>query len=396
MNYILNIDWLALYCTCPIANYFGCAEMSDAFEREQRRFLIATNDLKNRGGLWFKKQPYGTRQFEHLYFCYIGKEKFAEVQIHPHAGSILHPDSAIVKVENRRLYAPNLWQVLDAFLRSCQLVVQNISRLDLAADFVQFHKYLCPRFIEDVMSSKICHIGRGGGGAYFVQRSRDDMNQGQRAIHFNGLSYGSHSSAVRAYLYNKTIELVTVADKPWIREKWNAAGLTDPLKPWQRQFVWRLEISIKAEGLTYKAPTEDATNEENVRIDYPRLKRDTNADDLKDLYRAYVNKYFRFYVNAPKITNVTVWSRKHGVDLFGDGNTYKVAPKLRPVNGSTRTERILIKSLWQMADKYRIFEDDETTLAAARTLSTQLAKGTDLDQWMKERKYDWDIPSYNH
>lgn len=396
MDYILNIDWLSLYCTCDTPDYFASADMVDAFEVESKRFPDRSNDLKNRGGLWFAKQPYGTRQFSKLYFAYMGKEKFAEVQLCPHSGSILPFDAAILKVDNRRLYAPNLWLLLDAFLRSCRLHVLNISRLDLAADFVSFYKYPCVRFIEDVMNSKICHIGRGGGGAYFVQRTRDDMNKGEHAIHFNGLSYGSHSSAVRAYLYNKTIELVTVADKPWIREKWIAAGLIDPRKNWRSQYVWRLEISIKAEGLIYKAPTEDATSEENVRVDYARLRKEDNAEDLRDLYRAYVNKYFRFYKNAPKITNVTQWSRRHGIDLFGDGICYRMTTALKPINGGTRTERILIKSLYQLANKYRIWEDDEETLRIARSLSAQLAKGTDLTQWMRDKRYEWDIPAYNH
>lgn len=396
MDYILNIDWLSLYCTCDTPDYFATADMVDAFEVESRRFLDRTNDLKNRGGLRFTKQPYGTRQFSSLYFAYVGKEKFAEVQILPHTGSILPRDAAMVKVENRRLYAPNLWELLDAFLRSCRLHVQNISRLDLAADFLQFHKYPCVKFIEDVMNSKICHIGQGGGGAYFIQRKREDMNRGEHAIHFNGLSYGSHSSKARAYLYNKTFELDKVADKPWIREKWIAAGFVDKYRDWKTQYVWRLEISIKAEGLTYKTPTEDGTTEENVRIDYGRIRKEDNAEDLRDLYRAYVNKYFRFYVNAPKITNVTQWYQRHGVDLWGDGIFYKISPALKPTNGSTRTERILIKQLWQLAEKYRVFEGDEETLKTARTLSVNLAKGTDLAEWMKHKKYEWDCPSYNH
>lgn len=396
MRYILNIDWLALYCTCDIADFFGDCSMTEDFAKRQRQFLSSANDLEDKGELRFMVQPYGSRQFRHIYFCYVGKDKIAEVQIHPHAGSILPKDSAIVKVENRRLYAPNLWQLLDAFLWACHLKVVNLSRLDLCGDFVKFNSYDCCRLIEDVMSSKICHIGRGGGGAYFVQRTRNDMNKGQRAIHFNGLSYGSHASAVRAYLYNKTIELCTVGDKPWIREQWEKAGLIDPSKDWREQFVWRLEISIKAEGMTYKAPKEDGTTEENVRIDYPRIRREDNAGDMRDLYRAYVNKYFRFYVNAPNISNVTVWSKRHGVDLFGDDYQYRIGSRLKNVNGSTRTERILIKSLWQIAEKYRIFDGEDETVAETRTLAGRLAEGTELTEWYKNKRKEWDVPAFEH
>lgn len=396
MNYILNIDWLTLYCHYSGLDDFApyslvVKEINETFDTLKRAIPESSADLS--GDISFRKQAYGTRQFRNLYHVYIGKEKFAEVQMTPHS-SILDPRSVMVKIENRRLYTDPKFIDINIFLRACKFSLQSISRIDLAADFRKFSFIDCPSFIARVMDSTYRHIGRGAGAAYFVHGSVKTKAGSQGLLKYNGLSYGANSSTCRVYLYNKTLELLSVKDKPWIRDAWTKAGLISDLYYWQKQDVWRLEVSIKADGMEVKTPTTD-----RHKINYQDIKTkdfDPQSVNLETIYFSFIKRKFKFIRNRAGITNI---SREPVLKLFGEERPTPLSPAPRNVTGGNRTERIVLKFLWQMCDSYRALdnEDDQgrnLTQDLSHDLASSLAKATDLVEWLQEKRKVWENPNH--
>lgn len=360
MKYTFAIDWLSLWCRCLDGTF--CTEQLE--------------DGVRRVGDWtYKKHERGTRQFHNLYDVKLGKNNIAVVASEE-VNTTIGEHVCLVKFDNRLLYSSDLWKVVDCFLYDHNLAVLNITRLDLAADFNDFaNGYEPPQFIADFASKKIRHKGRGNGDLHFTHFSKPDkLGFSIAQLIYTGLSFGSHDSDVRAYMYNKTFELMTVKDKPYIRELWVRGGLDIT------RDVWRLEISIKSKGMRFR----DKETGDKIRIKETTCK---DSAELLKIYHTFVRKYFFFLKNRPFITNI---SREPMIPLFADSPYYDHGV-IRDLSCSNRTERILIKQLWQLAEKYRgdgMHQDEGIT----RTMAYDLAKGCDLEGWLMNKQSSWETP----
>lgn len=376
MRYTLNIDWLSVYC---IAHTWA------------KKQYIVTNDITEVDGFTYQRQQYGTRQFKVLTFVYEGKEKFAEIQSQPFSG-ILEEGACIVKFDNALLYRPFLGDRVMAFLEVHNLQPKSISRLDVAADFLRFESYDVVPFIRDFMAMELRHIGRGNGASYFEHRAKKDKVTGHSiySMQYSGLSFGSHSSDVRIYLYNKTKELAEVSDKPYIRDSWTAAEFGNYSGLWLSQYmrnemqpVWRLEVSLKGKGLKFK----DATTMQIVEVNVPDV---FDPDFLRTLYFTMIHDYFQFVKNRKGITNIT---REPRIDLFGTDAPIINRRALRSVSGGNMSERITIHKLWQMSEEYRKMDNEEDRYRTQQ-LAHDLAKATDLLQWLRDKRPTWGTKQY--
>lgn len=353
MNYALSIDWLSFFCTS------------------------ATGLLCEYEGRWtYKHAEHGTRQFRQLVYVQMDGEDFAEVQQEP-CSNILKSNSLIVKFCNRFLYSRGLWYLVDKFLAAHNLQIQNVSRIDICADFNAFARGLHPiSLISRFLSSEYRHIGRGIGSAYFNHGAKKESKFSRSYLNYTGLAFGSKKSECRAYLYNKSFELLTVKDKPHIRQLWRESGLTCD----GSRDVWRLEISLTSKGMRFK---DKETSKEYI-ID--RGKIGENAE-LSRIYFAFVKSLFSFVVNRPNITNI---SREPRIELF-NGEPYICRAVLANDDEGNRTERILIKQLWQMTETYRgndIVEDE----GVSKLLAQNLAQSCGLGDWLARKKNIWDKP----
>ena len=251
MIYVLSIDWLAIHCHwCPPVKPIesGAVAAPDGLATDWQPIFGTEQTLDGAYPWRFKLEEYGTRQFSRLYRVAIpnaegGWDEFAEIQASPHSG-ILNRASVIIRYVNRALYMPDFWELAERLLSDQQFQFVGISRIDICGDFNQFKHCTPIQLIEDFAAKKLRHIGRGVGALYFDHGIMFDKvtRSKEYGVRYTGLSFGTHSSDVRVYLYNKSFELLTQGDKPWIRDQWNAAGL-DPKN------VWRLEVSIKAKGI---------------------------------------------------------------------------------------------------------------------------------------------------
>lgn len=353
MIYALSIDWLSFYCQSE----------SGVLDESQDRYE-------------YERAPYGTRQYRELIFCSLAGEDFAEVQQVP-CSSIIKERTLIVKICNRFLYHINLWYLVNEFLDRHKLRVLNLSRVDLCADFNTFYRGLSPvSFIKGFLSSEYRHVGRGDGSSYFNHFACKQGKESVSKLVYTGLKFCSKKSAANVYLYNKTYELMTVHDKPHIRMLWRKVGLTNTAK----DPVWRLEVSITSKGMRF---TNKDTGEE-VKITKDLLSQPCGVSLI---YHTFVKSLFSFVRNRSGITNIT---REPRIQLFNGEPCITRTTTSRGDSGD-RAEKILIKQLWQMHDRYRgseIIEDE----GVAKILAAELVRSCDLERWFDSKCKTWKKP----
>lgn len=353
MIYVLSIDWLSVFCI-----YAG---RDDIWEP------VDTDTFS------YKKEDFGTRCFSRFHRARIknvegGWDEFAEIQSIPYS-SILPAYAIIIRFVNRVLYMPDFWDVAGRFLALNQIEIRGISRIDICADFNQFATMDPKSLIEGFAAKKYRHIGRGVGSLGF----NHGVIKGEYGVNYTGLTFGTHSSDAHVYLYDKTFELLTQGDKPWIKERWKRVGL-------DMRRVWRLEVSIKSGGLKFK----DKKSGDVIEVDAPMIAESASLDKI---YHTFIRKLFSFIVNRAGIKNIT---REPRIVLFEGAPAYDRGAicNLSPGN---RMERILIRQLWQMGDTYRgaYIYDAKTS---ARDFATRIAAATGLYQWLEEKQNEWETP----
>lgn len=173
--------------------------------------------------------------FRGLDYFYIQQEPIS---------SALKRGLMLIKVANRVLYSEKYVSLLLDFLKSFNLQYKGVSRLDIAYDCNYFYNGRSPKkFLHDY----ICKPLEQKGGVYlanvkkhvtFFEKSISSNTQ------YSYVKFGMGTGGRSAYMYDKSIELREVKDKPWIRKMWADNGLIDDNKT----HVWRSEISIKAQG----------------------------------------------------------------------------------------------------------------------------------------------------
>ena len=262
---------------------------------------------------------------------------------------------------------PDFWDVVNRFMSLNQIEIRGISRIDICADFNQFATLDPKALIEGFAAKKYRHIGRGVGSLGF----NHGVKNGDYGVNYTGLTFGTHASDAHVYLYDKTFELLTQGDKPWIKERWKRVGL-------DLRNVWRLEVSIKSQGLKFK----DKKTKEVIEVGADMVSADASLDKI---YHTFVRKLFSFVVNRKGIKNI---SREPRLVLFEDKPAFDRG-SISNLSPGNRMERILVRSLWQAADKYRgMWQERNET----QYLATSIAQSTGLFEWLQEKQTEWETP----
>lgn len=314
LNYSIAVDWLQVYC--ENSNY-GVIDFSDIYSPYYS----------------FVRQPCSSRQFEYIYNVYDSEcELYAVVQSHPFS-KIINKKGCIVKLANRELYKRNFSARFLDFLNIFQLKYKSISRLDVCFDCNAFVNGMTPRkLISSLMKGSILKNNQGRAAIEF-----ETHKVGQ----WQGIRFGSATSAVTTVLYNKTKELAEVKDKPYIRELWWLNGVDDTRE------VWRVEIRIKS----------DATNV--VRTDTGeifRLSPDSVRTDklIEDVFFSYAKQYFAFKRNNGTRNK----SRMPDVRLFPERKITTKAVRITQASDATRSDRIFLRKLCSLEYELREVPDE--------------------------------------
>lgn len=310
---LVSVDWLELYC-----------------QSKTREFFTGL-DIMEVGGLSLKLKGNGTRFFSYLYEVWQDKELLATLVAVPRA-SFLNPRMVLLKLENRQLYSQQ-WAALSCdLLKRLGLSYKGITRLDLCCDLKRFRNDWRPHaFIKKYMETKsddFDYITRKGSNEFTCHGSKS--HGGLSKLDY--ICWGSRTSQVRAYIYNKSKELREGAhSKPWIQDFWSRNGLMKDSK----NDIWRCEISIRSQGMNIL--NFDTGELFKLKPEYLDSQR-----AVEKLFRIYAEKYFCFSMRNGKKKQRNF----DRIDLF----EYDTRPLSRPVScknfrDTGRTERTIANNI---------------------------------------------------
>jgi hypothetical protein len=220
--------------------------------------------------------------------------------------------------------------------------------------------------IKRFVNSEYLKIGQG----------KYSLNGSQSFEHtFDYLRFGSKTSDINIYLYNKTKEFAEVKDKPYIKERWKRCGVD------AEKTVWRLEVSLKSSGSNYL----DRRSGELKKVHYADINND---GFLYQYFFSFVIKYFKFVKNDGK-------SRKDRMDtvvLFDDFYTPFIPCYLPNTAGASKSDKIFLKKLHLLDQELRGF-NEEAVMERDKLLNTFILS-TELTEYYKEKKDYWHVDTY--
>lgn len=263
--------------------------------------------------------------------------------------------SCSVKVENALLYAGEWNKLLHDFLKKAGATIKNITRLDICCDINLFANELHPsELIRCYLYGGLYNPIRKGSNQFSIIG-----NKSLDSIELQTIRFGSATSAVKVYMYNKTKELEEVKDKPYIRECWERAGL-------DCSDVWRIEISVTSAGTFLKRKQENVKDDffhnEIITLDnyrFLRLRGDMlrTEYEIRNIFITYQREYFRFVDNQGQ--KFTKDMREiHLFDFSDDVILYKPC-SMKSYIKVGRTEKVVANKLFEVCETYNDLTTDE-------------------------------------
>lgn len=289
-NYMVSIDWLQAYC-------HGCIVEAGEYPSSIGTITAVLEDG-------------GTANFLRRMTLSCRGVEIATLLQSPKY-SIFDRRMTELKLHNRVLYTSVPVKILLDICKALKLEYKGISRIDLCCDC---NTLSGGRSVEELISSfvhlragEVGHIIRKGSARYNLHGN----NHRKAAIRHESIKFGSVTSSCVPYIYNKSLELISVKDKPWIREAWKHAGLVhiidkeglqrlsskelaaklddEGVSEFIRSGVWRFEISIKGRG-------KDLLNVQDGELFKLSLDSISTASKIEELFMTYAAKYFCFRV----------------------------------------------------------------------------------------------------
>lgn len=327
-TFLFACDWFQIFC-----HAHGTIEKGSKFPGVQNTpFGIRAEYVAERGE---EVSPL----FNQHYMITWKKRRIAHLSLEPRPSS-LHPLSAMLKVDNRLLYEPDWLFYLRDVCAALQLEIRNISRVDIAADFVEFCDGRQPlNFVKAYMQ-----VARKGHPSFIRCGSNKFCTYGRKSmteLSFDYVRWGSRDSEVCTYLYNKSKELKEKKDKPWIRERWHVLRGDD-----EQRDVWRIEFSINSQGLKL-AHISDAYIFDLFIDDFSTFEK------VRELFYIYAEKYFKFRV-------FEAGEQRHKRELpFANLLPPCESQEFRKVsvsraNASGHTELVIFNRLQQIIDEHSL------------------------------------------
>lgn len=333
---IISIDWLQIYADVSLLKY------SDEYEA--------------------KILDYGTKNFEILEEVYLQGSLFCSVQRKPRS-EIIKSHTAVIKFENSLLYFADAETIIATFLRECEIHLLSITRIDLAVDFKKFKNGLLPQsLIKGFMKEKFLKNGRGKYTLIGSQKNVLDVSY---------LRFGTKSSDVNVYLYNKSLEMKEKVYKPYIAERWKQLE-GSPL-----QDVWRLEFSLTAKATTF-------IDEQTGEIQTITLNTFSNTKQQKEIISALEKRYFEFKVNDGQ-KNKTRMKRLLLLDLEQTTFTNRYLPAGSDIY---KRDKILMKNLYTLDKEHRDIPD--YLIEAKTDLIDFMTQNQTLKEYYDSKVLQWD------
>lgn len=280
----------------------------------------------------------------------------------------INKNCGTLKIENYILYHENRCAIIDQITSDLKLYVIGTTRIDLAGDFRHIAGRLPELLIRDILEERVYKVGHARCTT-IGEQNRDNQvftayGTAGRTNTFSYLRYGSRSSRISTYLYNKTKELNEQNDKPYIREMWRENG-------WRGdQNVWRLEFSIKGREMKF---IEKDTGE--ILPNNPKLW--IKQDIIPVVYNSLCQHYFDIREKTQQRKD-----REERISLFADVEpAAHLIRRLDPNKHNNRADKIFLRKLSLMAS-----ETNNTSLInAAIELGRSYMEEKKMQEWAKRQ-----------
>lgn len=341
----LNIDWLQV--SCKESPEIRCWK-----DYENRFGLIVRPHESGGGRNWNERlEVFRTDGFKYAIINRSPKTPKSQ-------GGIIPDDACVVQLCNRYCYDEYCTEKFADWLGKYGFRDVRVKRIDLALDFCFFDDGTDPyEFINDYNSGTLLKIGRGT-----VRCIGKSTPEGTR---YNSVSWGSDSSMIVARLYDKSLELAEVKDKPYIRNGWIHSGVLTDIDDPNR--VWRLEFQIS--GKCRQFFDEDNEHKQgNIRWYNNMLFWNVRKNWLY-AFKGLVKQYFRFVVgdDTKRKYESEHWNPFH----WGNNIMYKAAP-LPYFKDSGRGELMMLKKLEKLQEYYANDLSATANIVETRRLITQI------------------------
>lgn len=270
-KYVISIDWLEIRGYLPNVSGFlkGVENVSSSYFEAKRRDDLRTNVMQ---------------------YCYevrYQNVKVATLMCKPYS-PVIRQNLCLIKLNNKVLYTRKYVPLLKDLIRAYGIMYKGITRCDVCYDCNRFsHGRLPEHFIKDFVridDGEVGHIHRmSSAGFSLICKQQLGCKNRYEYLRFNS----GVNTRVKMYMYDKTMELKDVKDKPWIREVWKNAGLITNAAAAPDKHVWRTEISISSEGTRCL----DKKTGEMYNFTIDNLDKYT---DIQRLFSIYAGKYLDF------------------------------------------------------------------------------------------------------
>lgn len=343
-NYCISVDWLQVYCKCNLLPVAGECTINS------KTYVIEKTDTTT--PLWTEVYKITHRDREVAVFCRCPRS------------SALDKLGSSLKLANRVLYCHGWVSILKELIEVLGLRYVGITRLDLCYDCNRLYggRDVSSFLMDFFFHQPFCagHIVRKGSRKVVINGSRS--NKGISRI--SGMRWGSVSSDIGAYCYNKTLELMEVKDKPWIRETWEKNGLIsvykkeewDELSEKEKEIaiklgksednivtpVWRFELSIKG----HAKDIIDLNTGELFKLSLDYLE---SQDKIESLFYTYASRAFDFRISEgqEEIRNYVP------LRIFEKQRCVTQKPiHLSLFSDTGRTEKVVLNKLNKMLETY--------------------------------------------
>lgn len=308
--YIISVDWFQVTCSRATHQILapGFVKQSRIPNDEGKHFLYELEDAREFNPM-----------FQHSLMVTLHGFPLATIYYEPRP-STMKKTMCIMKLANPLLYSGNwLWYV-QSVLSALDWKFENISRVDLCADFNTFANDLHPtefirRYLRSgELSSAEPSYYRVGSNRFATIGRKRYRSENVRGLLKNSseivaeyLRFGTRSTGCCVYLYNKTKELDERGGKKYIRNLWAEIGLQDD----EEHPVFRLEFSINSSAMSVKrkrtdeekGERRDASNlfnswKEGFVIDKISFDDFATQRSIESLFWAFCNHFFKFRVMA--------------------------------------------------------------------------------------------------
>lgn len=324
----VNLDWLEVHVYEPLT--------------EPR-----TADYFRSAGFVVHEREYGTRVYRSMFTLEdTNGQPFIEVRREPKStGDIgIHLiNECHLRLNNRTCYYDNAADIMAQFIVRYGYEFQRISRVDVCLDFERFDFGDLPdKFVERYLKHRYAKINQANIHAHGA-----DEWAGQS---WNSLSWGAQTSQVSTKLYNKTLQLAQVKDKPYIRWSWYECGLVDePIHCTKTKTdgttytpdIWRVEFSVRSSVKRWFVIEQNGK-----RKDYRSIRNTldmwTGRENLWKMWSSLARHYFRFKKYQPNVRKDRC-EDKLLFDLSSESEFYKIEKLPGVVPQSTELERLMRK-----------------------------------------------------